>query len=163
MNFDTAFSVLVDPQHEGGYVNDPKDPGGETKYGLSKRSYPAEDIRNMTPDRAKQIYARDFWGPAGCDAVPNAIKYELFDFAVNTSQPGHPATAVKALQRAAGCADDGVLGPNTLQKVQSMDPTLLMCRFFAQIIRYYTGLRPDLKVQYLSGWMNRLAANLEQL
>jgi lysozyme family protein len=163
MNFDQAFTILVNPQHEGGYVNDPKDPGGETKYGISKRAFPGEDIANLTLDRAKQLYALNYWGPAGCDAVPNSIKYELFDFAVNTSAPGHCTTAIKALQRAAGCTDDGVLGPNTLQKVQSGDPTALMCKFFAQVIRYYTGLRSDLKIAYLSGWMNRLATNLEQL
>lgn len=161
MNFDTAFTTLVDPQHEGGYVNDPADPGGETKYGLSKHSYPGEDIANLTLERAKLIYARDYWGPAGCDAVPDALKFELFDFAVNTSAPGHCTTAIKALQRAAQVPDDGALGPHTLMAAQSMAADRLFRRFAAQVIRHYTGLDPALRARFFAGWMNRLAANLE--
>lgn len=161
MDFSAAFLMLTDAQHEGGYVNDPADPGGETKYGLSKRSYPGEDIAGMTLDRAKVIYARDFWGPAGCDIVPDVLKYELFDFAVNTSAPGHCTTAIKALQRAAQVPDDGVLGPHTLMAVQSMAGDRMFRRFAAQVIRHYTSLDPALRAHYLAGWMNRLATNLE--
>ena len=59
MNFDVAFEKLIG--HEGGYVNDARDPGGETKYGISKRAYPDEDIAGLTLERAKQIYRRDCW------------------------------------------------------------------------------------------------------
>ena len=163
MNFDQAFDILVNPQHEGGYVNDPKDPGGETKYGISKRAYPSEDIANLTLERAKTIYARDYWGPAGCDGLPDCIKYQMFDIAVNTSAPGHPTTAIKCLQRAIGADVDGVMGPNTLMRAQSLPPVSLHSRFCAQIIRYYTGLSPDLKVRFISGWMNRLADNMESV
>ena len=159
MNFDQAFELLIG--HEGGYVNDPHDPGGETKYGVSKRSYPNEDIAGMTLDRAKAIYLRDFWGPAGCDALPDPLKYEMFDFAVNSSAPGAPKTAIKCLQRAVGADVDGLLGPNTLLRAQSMEPNRAQRRLFAQIIRYYTGLAPELRARYLPGWMNRLAENLE--
>ena len=73
MTFDEAFLRLIG--HEGGYVADSRDPGGETKFGISRRSYPGEDIKgNLTLARAKTIYARDFWGPAGCDAVPDGIR-----------------------------------------------------------------------------------------
>jgi lysozyme family protein len=160
MNFDQAFDILVDPQHEGGYVNDPHDPGGETKYGISKRSYPMEDIAGMTLVRAKAIYARDFWGPAGCDSVPDLLKYELFDFAVNTSAPGHPATAIKVLQLAAGSDVDGVLGPITLMRVQGMEPGRLFRRFIGYVIQYYTHILPERRDRYLAGWMNRVADNL---
>jgi lysozyme family protein len=79
MTFDEAFELLIG--HEGGYVNNPNDPGGETKYGISRRQYPGEDIANMTLERAKTIAKRDFWGPAGCDVVPDAVKFDLFDTA----------------------------------------------------------------------------------
>ena len=82
MNFDTAFDKLI--AHEGGYVDHPSDPGGATNFGISQRSYPGEDIRNMTLERAKLIYRRDFWGPAGCESVPEAIRVDLFDMAVNS-------------------------------------------------------------------------------
>lgn len=155
MKFDRAFEILVDPQHEGAYVNDPKDPGGETKFGVSKRSYPGEDIANLTLERAKQIYARDFWGPAGCDAVPDLVKYQLFDMAVNMG----PKTSIKLLQRAVGAADDGILGPKTLQRVQSAGDAWLLRRLQAAAIRYYATL-PTWPA-YGRGWMNRLATNME--
>jgi lysozyme family protein len=108
MTFDDAFEQLIG--HEGGYVNHPADPGGETKYGITKRSYPGENIADMTLAWAKQIYLRDYWGPAGCDSVPAAIRYDLFDMAINSGV----RAAVKCLQGAAGAEQDGILGPRTL-------------------------------------------------
>jgi hypothetical protein len=80
-NFDTAFGIIVGI--EAGYVNDPRDPGGETKYGISKRRYPAEDIPNLTLERAKFLYQRDYWNPHHCDALPWAEALLVFDTAVN--------------------------------------------------------------------------------
>lgn len=68
---------------EGGYVNDPADPGGETKYGISKRAYPNVDIRNLTPELAGTIYENDYWGPAGCAQLPPGMALVVFDSAVN--------------------------------------------------------------------------------
>lgn len=73
---------FVLPQ-EGGYVNDPDDPGGETKWGISKRAYPNEDIKNLTPERACTIYATDYWDACGCDAIPFPLNVAVFDSAVN--------------------------------------------------------------------------------
>jgi lysozyme family protein len=70
MTFDEAFDVLIG--HEGGYVNHPGDPGGETKFGISKRAYPALDIKALTLGQAKAIYRRDYWIPAGCDRTRTA-------------------------------------------------------------------------------------------
>ena len=74
MDFNQAFKTLIG--HEGGYVDDPEDPGGETNFGISKRSYPQEDIPNMTLERATEIYQRDFWWAAGCDAVGGGSRVE---------------------------------------------------------------------------------------
>ena len=156
MNFDAAFSILVNPDHEGGYTNDPQDPGGETKYGISKRSYPGEDIANLTLDRAKQLYQRDFWGPSGCDAVPDKLKYEMFDMGVNTG----PKEAVRVLQRALGAVVDGDFGPNTVLRATSCDPQWLLRRVQAFRIRYYTGLPREEFEHDGAGWMNRIAANM---
>jgi len=79
-NFDRAFALVVGL--EGGYVNDPKDPGGETKYGISKRANPDEDIKNLTLDRAKQIYRMKYW-PSGADSWPWAEALLCFDAAVH--------------------------------------------------------------------------------
>jgi lysozyme family protein len=83
--FDSAFGIVVGI--EGGYVNDPQDPGGETKYGISRRRYPNEDIRNLTLDRAKFLYQRDYWNTQGCDKLEWTEALLVFDCAVNG---GHP-------------------------------------------------------------------------
>jgi lysozyme family protein len=80
-NFDSAFGIIVGI--EAGYVNDPQDPGGETKYGISKRRYPNEDIKNLTLDRAKALYQRDYWNAHKCDNMPWEQALLVFDTAVN--------------------------------------------------------------------------------
>lgn len=89
--FDAAFKALID--HEGGYVNHPKDPGGETKFGITKRSYPHLNIRDLTLDDARAIYRRDFWDRLQCDALPVAARFQVFDAAVN-SGPGNAARSM---------------------------------------------------------------------
>jgi len=152
MNFDLAFERLIG--HEGGYVWHEKDPGGETKFGISKRSYPGEDISGLTLNMAKQIYMRDYWGPSGCDAVPDAIKFDLFDMAVNSGVQA----AVKCLQRAVGVTPDGVLGSVTLQAVQSMPAARLLARFNGSRLALMTDL-PTWSA-FGKGWARRIAANL---
>jgi lysozyme family protein len=68
---------------EGGYTNDPNDPGGETKYGISKRSYPDLDIKNLTIEEATDIYYQNYWLKAGCDNVLFPFNLIFFDTAVN--------------------------------------------------------------------------------
>lgn len=70
-------------KHEGGYSNDPRDAGGETKFGISKRAYPGLDIKNLTEDEAKEIYKRDYWDKAGCNALKWPLCFVVFDTAVN--------------------------------------------------------------------------------
>jgi len=152
MNFDDAFEKLIG--HEGGYVNNPADPGGETNYGISKRAYPAEDILGMTLARAKRLYARDYWGAAGCDAVPDGVKFDLFDTAVNSGVK----TAVKLLQRAVGEVDDGVIGPRTLTAINSMPAPRLVARFNGTRLAYMTDL-PTWPA-FGKGWSRRIASNL---
>lgn len=152
MNFDQAFERLIG--HEGGYVNDPRDPGGETKFGISRRSYPGEVIRTMTLERAKAIYLRDFWGPAGCDTVPDAVRFDLFDMAVNSGV----SQAVKTLQRAVGVDDDGKLGPITLQAVASMPGLRFVARFNGHRLQFLSTLATW--PAFGRGWANRIAKNL---
>ncbi|MDX9843916.1 MAG: glycosyl hydrolase 108 family protein [Aquabacterium sp.] len=154
MNFDKAFERLIG--HEGGYVNDPRDPGGETKFGISKRSYPAEDIKGLTLERAKAIYRRDFWGAAGCDAVPDAMRFDLFDMAVNSG----PVTAIKTLQRSAGVTPDGLLGPITLRALSGAPAPRLVARFNGHRLDFMT----DLKTWSVfgKGWAKRVASNLKE-
>jgi lysozyme family protein len=80
-NWDKAIDFVI--SIEGGYVNDPKDPGGETKYGISKRAYPDVDIANLTAAEARQIYKRDYWDKCSCDDLPDGRDILVFDTAVN--------------------------------------------------------------------------------
>ena len=80
-NFDKALAFTL--KWEGGYVNDPKDPGGETNFGISKRAYPNEDIKGMSKERASAIYRRDYWDSLGCDNRDRSLSISVFDSAVN--------------------------------------------------------------------------------
>jgi lysozyme family protein len=151
MDFDSSFEKVLG--NEGGYVNNPVDPGLETKFGISKRSYPHEDIRNMTVDRAKVIYLRDFWIPCGCATVPEPIKFDLFDMAVNSGVQ----QAIKTLQQAVGTPTDGLLGIKTLTACGLMSPDRVLMRFNAARLYYMTTLAgwPT----FGRGWAVRIAQN----
>ena len=82
-NIDIALKFTLAPFIEGGYVNDPNDPGGETKYGICKRDHPTVDIKNLTIDGAKAIYRSEYWNTAGCDNIPFPMDIVAFDIAVN--------------------------------------------------------------------------------
>lgn len=81
MNFEQAVAIIL--EHEGGYVNDPKDPGGETRYGISKRAYPTINIRDLTKAEAMAIYRRDYWDKIKADTLPDYVRLMAFDCAVN--------------------------------------------------------------------------------
>lgn len=150
MDFDTAFERLIG--HEGGYVNNPADPGGETNWGISKRSYPAVNIRALTRDQAKAIYLRDFWEPLG-DAHP-AVKFQVFDFAVNSGIQ----TAIRKLQASIGVADDGNWGPVSAAALQAMPLNDVLMRFAAYRLNFMTGLSTWDK--FGRGWARRVASDL---
>lgn len=152
MNFDLAFEKLIG--HEGGYVDHPADPGGSTNFGISKRSYPGEDIKGMTLARAKEIYARDFWGPAGCDALPDGIKFDVFDMAVNSGV----TASIRIVQRAAGSTPDGVIGPLTLRAINSIPSARLAARFNGARLAFMAEL--PTWPSFGRGWARRIAANL---
>ena len=152
-----AFDLLVERvlSHEGGYVNDPRDPGQETRWGISKRAYPQVDIRNLTRAQAVDIYRRDFWQRVRGDELPREFAFQALDAAVNHGI----GNAVRWMQRAAGVADDGVIGPITLAAVQRAQPADLVLRFNAERLRFYAKLTTF--ATFGRGWVNRVAGNLE--
>lgn len=150
--FDTAFDRLIG--NEGGYVNNPHDPGGETQWGISKASYPSVNIRALTRDDAKLIYLRDFWTRIHADTMHPAVAFQAFDFAVNSGIE----TAVRYLQKALRVADDGHWGPITQKAVASTDLDDTLMRFNAYRLMYMTRLSgwPN----FGRGWARRIAQNL---
>lgn len=160
MNFDAAFVKLIDPQHEGGYSNDPRDPGGETMFGVTiavaRANGYAGPMRTMPRATAAAIYLAHYWTPAGCDVVPDILKYDLFDMAVNQGVPA----AIKALQHAAGVLEDGVLGAMTLQAVRAALPVRLLFRFEAVRLVHYAECSDPQLLNYGRGWLHRVATNM---
>lgn len=152
LSFDQSFDRLVTV--EGGYSHDPADPGGETKYGISKRAYPNLDIKNLTREDAKAIYLRDFWNRIQADTLPPGVLFQLFDFAVNSGIE----TAVRYLQRALDVADDGHFGPVSLAAAAAVSQSDLIMRFLAERLDFMTRL-----VNWPAagrGWARRIAADL---
>ncbi|RLJ01288.1 MAG: peptidoglycan-binding protein [Candidatus Aenigmatarchaeota archaeon] len=161
--FEKAVSLVL--KHEGGYVNDPDDPGGETNLGISRRNYPNEDIKNLTVERAKEIYWNDFWVPNRYEEIdyePLAMK--VFDIAVNIG----PRRANMMLQ-AALCdvgqlvEVDGIIGPQTLGAANSVSGDFLLRVFVIEVGGYYidTALRVPKLRKFLYGWLFRLFDGLE--
>ena len=152
MNFTQAFTTLIG--HEGGYVNDPRDPGGETKFGISKRAYPDVDIASLTLEQASAIYKRDYWDRARCDELPDVVAFQVFDTAVNSGI----GQSIRFLQRAVGVADDGQVGPLTVSAVRRLDPEAVAARFNGHRLDFMTKLSTwDV---FGKGWARRVAKNL---
>ncbi len=140
--------------HEGGYVNDPRDPGGETKFGIAKRSYPNVDIKNLTREGAIDIYRRDFWERVQGDQLPRQFAFQALDAAVNHGI----GNAVRWMQRAIGVADDGHFGPVTMNTVKRFDPADLVLLFNAERLEFYAKLATF--DAFGRGWTRRVAGNL---
>lgn len=121
-NFDACLAHVL--AFEGGYVNHPADPGGETNMGISKRSYPKENIKGMTRARAAEIYRRDFWNPVRGDDLPPGLDLVAFDPAINSGV----SRGAKWLQSALGVAPDGLIGPVTIAAARSANPEAIIDR-----------------------------------
>ena len=152
MSFDELFTRLLG--HEGGYVNNPSDPGGETNWGISKRSYPNIDIKNMTREKARDIYYQDFWTPLNGEKLHPGVAWQLFDFAVNSGI----GTAIRAYQRALGVADDGHFGPRSLAAANATAESDQIMRLLAERLDFMT--RTSGWPTFGKGWARRIADNL---
>lgn len=142
---------------EGGYVKDPDDPGGETKYGISKRSYPALNIKTLTKDQAIGIYYRDWWQRYHYEDIePYKLAAKIFSFTVNMGA----SRAHKLLQEAVNMTRedrslvlDGIIGIRTIEAIESHDcPNYLLSAYMLLAIHYYVSLKNQ---KCLAGWINR--------
>ena len=151
-NFDEIIEKVL--EHEGGYVNDHKDLGGETKYGITKRFYPDVDIKNLTIEQATEIYKKDYWDKNKVESLPQNLWHIYFDMCVNMGK----RTAVKVLQRAAvnkgrDIEVDGGLGPMTIGALKGVE----LDRVRAFRVKYYVDLitaRPE-QEKFFLGWFRR--------
>lgn len=150
--FDAIISRVL--ANEGGYTNNPNDPGGETNFGISKRAYPQLNIATISRADAVEIYRRDFWVRIHGDELPQAVAYQALDAAVNHGID----TTVRMLQRALGVADDGHFGPVTLAAVAHADSRDVVLNFNAERLDFYARLSTF--AAFGRGWTRRIASNL---
>ena len=156
-NFDQALALVL--KSEGGYVNHPADPGGETMLGVTKRVWESYigrackpgEMRTLTPAQVGPLYKRNYWDVMSCDELPSGVDYAVFDFAVNAG----PGQAKKTLQRALGVNPDGAIGPMTLAAIKNADGPTLLRAFSAEKEKFYRGLATF--ATFGKGWMNRIA------
>jgi len=155
--FNKAVEKLL--ELEGGYVNDPADPGGETKFGICKRSYPDLNIAELTRDEAIAIYYRDWWDKYGYGKIEyDPLAEKVFELAVNMG----PRKAHGFLQAAVLLSGgkhikpDGIIGPKTLDAVNSHKcERYLLARFRLLAIKHYVNLNNP---RFLAGWVKRVLA-----
>lgn len=164
MNYDQAFERVIG--HEGSFQDDPRDRGNwtsgkigqgqlkGTKYGVSAMAYPMLDIKNLTLDGAKDIYRADYWNRCHIDDLPDCVRFDMFDTAINSGV----GTAIKLMQRALGVKADGVWGPNTSAAAKAADPFLLDKKFSGYRLQYICDLGTF--PTYGKGWVRRVASNL---
>ena len=153
MNLEQSLKHLLG--NEGGYSNNPVDPGGETMYGVTFRVARAYGYTGAMKDlpwqTAMDIYAKNYWAPIKADQLPDALRFHVFDAAVNSG----PGQAVKWLQRAAGVAQDGLIGPQTISAASRVTPA----QYSAIRLRFMTDLATW--PTFGKGWARRIADNLE--
>lgn len=156
MNFDAAFDRLLG--HEGAYSNNPKDPGGETMWGITIAVARANGytgpMRNLPKDTAKSIYRKLYWDAVKADQLADAVNFDVFDGAVNSGV----SRSIKWLQAAGGVAQDGIIGPKTIDASHS-----------AGVVARYNGERLQFMTDtanwptFGKGWARRIACNLKEV
>jgi len=180
--FERAFIETIDL--EGGYVNDPADPGGETKFGISKRSYPTINIAAMTIDQAKAIYRRDYWEACRLDEVRreriygemfdtavnrDLISGEIFDTAVNMGRKAAVLIAQRALNfLGEDLVEDGKIGQKTISALNKWSKkdtkALFICLNGFQFSQYRMIIKNNRRsIKFARGWTKRIQQYQEKV
>lgn len=119
-NWPVSFKAML--KHEGGYSNHPRDPGGMTNLGVTKRVWDAytgtsadeKTMRSLTPEMVEPLYKKNYWDAVCADQLPSGVDFSVFDFCVNSG----PGRATRTLQTVVGAKPDGDIGPKTLAAVE---------------------------------------------
>ena len=154
-----AFCLAFTLSQEGGYSDDPDDPGGATNQGITLATFndyagpglTAANLQAMTDQERDQIYREGYWNTIEGDDLPLGIDLVLFDFGVNAG----PDTSAKTLQTALGVTADGAIGPITLAAAQAASPLVLINELTLARINYYESLG---QTEFINGWLNRTKA-----
>lgn len=155
-NFERALDLTL--IYEGEYVNHPRDPGGPTNMGITQATLSAfrgdkvtaADVKALTLEEARKIYKAQYWDRVRADNLPTGVDFAVFDYAVNSG----PARAIKALQKAVGVKDDGVIGAFTLTAVHEWEPAYIVDRITAERMSFLRRLRTW--STFGKGWTRRV-------
>jgi lysozyme family protein len=156
-NFKSSLEHVL--KSEGGFVNNPKDPGGMTNLGVTKATWESfvghpvseADMKALTPEKVAPMYENKYWDACKCDDLPSGVDYLVFDFAVNAG----PGRSIKTLQKALGLTEDGAIGPETLHSCVIMDRGELIARFTTTKEEFYKSLKTF--DTFGAGWLKRCA------
>ena len=138
-NFDECLKMLL--HHEGGYVNHPSDPGGETNLGVTKKVYQewggTKDMKDLTVEDVAPIYKKEYWDKCRCDDLESGVDWAVFDWAVNSGT----GRAAKAIQKICGAAQDGAIGPKTLALINTQNTEYVIEEFGKIRQDFYESLK----------------------
>ena len=164
-NWDKSFDMVI--AHEGGFTDDPRDPGnklpdgrpGCTMWGCTQANWEAyvghhvthDDMKALKKDDVKPLYKKNYWDAVHGDELPSGVDYAAFDFAINAG----PGASRKMIQRALGVAADGAIGPATMAAIKAADGKDFLKKFSDAKIAFYQTLATF--PTYGKGWLKRVA------
>ena len=153
-NFQECLDLVL--KSEGGWVNHPSDPGGETNLGVTKRvwveyvGHPVESLKKLTKEDVAPLYELKYWRPCYCEVLPRGLDFVVFSMGVNAG----PGRSVKLLQSAIGCVPDGVIGPATRGLISSSNGADIIKKFSDARREYYKTLK--VFPIFGKGWLARV-------
>jgi len=167
-NFEQSLEWLL--KHEGGFVNDSRDPGGMTNKGITAKTYQRwlsetidedavvteETLRNITDAHVEQIYRQEYWNKVGGDELPSGVDHAVFDWGVNSGT----GRSARALQRIVGVTADGGIGPITMSAVRNMDAAEIVEAMHTRRQAFYERLNTF--ETFGKGWTRRNDETKEQ-
>jgi len=153
-NFEECLNLVL--KSEGGWVNNPADPGGETNLGVTKRvweeyvGHAVKTMKNLTKDDVAPMYELKYWRPCYCEVLPRGLDFVVFSMGVNAG----PGRSVKLLQQSIGCVPDGVIGPRTRELISASNSANLIAKFSETRREYYRSLKTF--PIFGKGWLARV-------
>ena len=153
-NFQECLDLVL--KSEGGWVNNPADPGGETNLGVTKRvweeyiGHAVQSLKKLTKDDVAPLYELKYWRPCYCEVLPRGLDFVVFSMGVNAG----PGRSIKLLQQSIGCVPDGVIGPKTRNLISSSNGATLIAKFSETRREYYNSLKTF--PIFGKGWLARV-------
>ena len=153
-DFEKCLDLVL--KSEGGWVNNPADPGGETNLGVTKRvweeyvGHAVQSLKKLTKDDVAPLYELKYWRPCYCEVLPRGLDFVVFSMGVNAG----PGRSDKVLQQSIGCVPDGVIGPRTRELISASNSANLIAKFSEARREYYRSLKTF--PIFGKGWLARV-------